>query len=138
MGAYLDACGDAGKWSGDLTDDAELDGDLPAPEGEGIGTGGSNTWYRMREGIERFMITDINNPAGSAKAQTEVHVMWDYVAQNTAMFFAPGEIPGGVAIFNHAPGGANVLYMDGHVEFQKFPGGKWPAHEAAAWALGWG
>ena len=24
--------------------------------------------------------------------------------------------------FNHVPGGANVLYMDGHVEFVKYPG----------------
>ncbi|NLF59088.1 MAG: hypothetical protein GX580_15775, partial [Candidatus Hydrogenedens sp.] len=23
--------------------------------------------------------------------------------------------------FNHVPGGSNVLYMDGHVEFQRFP-----------------
>ena len=24
--------------------------------------------------------------------------------------------------FNHVPGGGNVLYMDGHVEFIKYPG----------------
>jgi prepilin-type processing-associated H-X9-DG protein len=24
--------------------------------------------------------------------------------------------------FNHVPGGANVLYMDGHVEFISYPG----------------
>jgi prepilin-type processing-associated H-X9-DG protein len=24
--------------------------------------------------------------------------------------------------FNHIPGGSNVLYMDGHVEFVKYPG----------------
>jgi hypothetical protein len=29
------------------------------------------TIYRLREGIERFFITDINNPAASAKAQSE-------------------------------------------------------------------
>jgi prepilin-type processing-associated H-X9-DG protein len=23
--------------------------------------------------------------------------------------------------FNHIPGGSNVLYMDGHVEFHKYP-----------------
>ena len=27
---------------------------------------------------------------------------------------------GMVAHFNHVPGGANVLYMDGHVEFLKW------------------
>jgi len=30
----------------------------------------SETAYRLREGIERFMITDINNPAGSAAAMS--------------------------------------------------------------------
>jgi prepilin-type processing-associated H-X9-DG protein len=24
--------------------------------------------------------------------------------------------------FNHVPGGSNVLYMDGHAEFIKYPG----------------
>lgn len=26
------------------------------------------------------------------------------------------------ATMNHVPGGGNVLYMDGHVEFIKYPG----------------
>ena len=26
--------------------------------------------------------------------------------------------------FNHVPGGANVLYMDGHVEFSKYGNGQ--------------
>jgi prepilin-type processing-associated H-X9-DG protein len=25
-------------------------------------------------------------------------------------------------VFNHIPGGCNVLYMDGHVEFIRYPG----------------
>jgi len=68
----------------------------------------SSTIYRLREGIERFYITDINNPGGSAKAQSELAVMYDFVSS------VPAE-------FNHIPGGANVLYMDGHVEFNKYP-----------------
>jgi len=68
-----------------------------------------NTIYRFREGIERFMITDINNPAASALAQSEVVVMMD-------------TIKWAVRDFNHVPGGGNVLYMDGHVEFIKYPG----------------
>ena len=28
--------------------------------------------------------------------------------------------------FNHVPGGANKLYMDGHVEFLKYPGDEFP------------
>lgn len=77
-----------------------------------LGTGGSDTLYRHREGIERFLITDINNPGASAAAQSDIAVYSDFVA--TA-----------VSQFNHVPGGANVLYMDGHVEFIKYPG-TWP------------
>jgi prepilin-type N-terminal cleavage/methylation domain-containing protein/prepilin-type processing-associated H-X9-DG protein len=77
------------------------------------------TMYRLREGIERFFITDINNPAASATAQSEVWIMFDTIGQ-----------PGDTSIhFNHMPGGCNVLYMDGHVEFVKYPG-KTPASKA--------
>ena len=31
--------------------------------------------------------------------------------------------------FNHVPGGCNVLYMDGHVEFLKYPS-DWPVCRA--------
>ena len=65
--------------------------------------------YRLREGIERFFITDINNPAESAQAQSELPVMWDL---NSTI----------VGEYNHIPGGSNVLWMDGHVSFIRFPG----------------
>jgi prepilin-type N-terminal cleavage/methylation domain-containing protein/prepilin-type processing-associated H-X9-DG protein len=75
------------------------------------GTGGGNTVYRLREGVERFAITDINNPAASAQAQSTFPVMWDAISE-----------PGGYSFeFHHIPGGANVLYMDGHVEFVRYP-----------------
>ena len=32
---------------------------------------------RLREGIERFLITDINNPEASQRAQSEIVVMFD-------------------------------------------------------------
>ncbi len=73
----------------------------------GVGNGGSNTIHRLREGVERFMITDINNPGASALAQSSLFIMADLIA--TA--------PQG---FNHVPGGANVLFMDGHVEFIRY------------------
>jgi len=81
------------------------------PPGAPAGNGAGSTLYRLREGIERFMITDINNPAASASAQSELPVMWDIVAAGSA----------GRAQFNHVPGGANTLYMDGHVSFNKYP-----------------
>ncbi len=77
--------------------------------GAGYGNGGGDVVYRLREGIERFLITDINNPAASAKAQSEVFVMFDLIGSGA-----------GVKYFNHVPGGCNVLYMDGHVEFIRY------------------
>jgi len=71
---------------------------------------GDKTLYRLREGIERFFITDINNPAGSARAQSEIFVMFDD--------FNPAH----PEFMNHVPGGCNVLFMDGHVEFIRYPG----------------
>jgi prepilin-type processing-associated H-X9-DG protein len=76
--------------------------------------------YRLREGIERFFITDINNPAASAMAQSEVPIMWDTWGNTQDAYGALGpDASAGVAVFNHLPGGCNVLYMDGHVEFIK-------------------
>ncbi len=90
-------------------------------DGTGIplGNGNGTTIYRTREGIERFMITDINNPGASATAQTEIAVMWDYL----------GVIP---QAFNHVPGGSNILFMDGHVSFQKYPSEAFPTNRGYA------
>jgi prepilin-type N-terminal cleavage/methylation domain-containing protein/prepilin-type processing-associated H-X9-DG protein len=74
------------------------------------------TLYRAREGIERFMITDINNPAATAKAQSEIPIMWDHWV---TPYQATG-VEATVAFFNHVPGGSNVLYMDGHVEWHAY------------------
>jgi len=82
------------------------------------GTGGvGDTVYHLREGIERFLITDINNPAASAQAQSTLPTLWDSFGSNE--FSDSG---GAVAVFNHVPGGCNVLYMDGHAGFVRYPG----------------
>ncbi len=75
-----------------------------------LGWGGTfgGTLYRIREGVERYFITDINRPAGSARGQSSVAIMYD-LASSTA-----GE-------FNHVPGGSNVLFMDGSVRFVRYP-----------------
>lgn len=83
---------------------------------------GQKTLYRLREGIERFFITDINNPAASAMAQSELAIMHDDANAN---------IQQGGGSFNHVPGGGNVLYLDGHVEFLRYPG-EWPI--CASWS----
>ena len=91
--------------------------DLPALP---VGNAGGNTIYRLKEGIERFFITDINNPAGSSMAQSELAVMHDLVMVENFYLIVDGMAPGEI-IFNHVPGGGNVLYMDGHVEWQRYP-----------------
>lgn len=83
--------------------------------------GGADTFFRFREGIERFFITDINNPGASAVAQSHLALMWDQVARME------------VSEYNHVPGGANVLFLDGHVQFQKYEGqfsGSFPVDDA--------
>ncbi|MCL4695321.1 MAG: DUF1559 domain-containing protein, partial [Candidatus Hydrogenedentes bacterium] len=86
------------------------------------GNAGGDTIFRLREGAERFLVTDINNPAGSARAQSTVPIMWDNIGTGPLV---PPPAPyfkeEGVDSFNHVPGGCNILYMDGHVEFSKYP-----------------
>jgi prepilin-type N-terminal cleavage/methylation domain-containing protein/prepilin-type processing-associated H-X9-DG protein len=82
-----------------------LDNDLKV---SGHSTRGDFTIYRLREGVERFFITDINNPGASAQAQSSITVQYDIATSS-------------VSDFNHIPGGANVLYMDGHVSFIRYP-----------------
>ncbi len=70
---------------------------------------GNTRLLRLREGIERFFITDINNPAGSSMSQSDIPVMYDEVN---------GQKPQNM---NHVAAGGNVLYMDGHVSWLKYP-----------------
>jgi len=72
------------------------------------------TIYQLREGIERFFITDINNPAASAVAQSELPIMIERPGMHES--------------------GANVLFLDGHVEFVAYPG-KFPMTERFIQAL---
>ncbi|MFP4500380.1 MAG: type II secretion system protein [Candidatus Hydrogenedentota bacterium] len=92
--------------------------DLPVPEG--LGNGGGKTVYRLREGIERFLITDINDPGRSAQAQSTVWIMAD-------------NFSAAVDSFNHVPGGSNFLYLDGHVDFIRYlENGPGPVNSAGA------
>jgi len=73
------------------------------------GNGETQTIFRLREGIERFLITDINQPATSM-ASSNIWIMADLPSTS-------------VQNFNHIPGGSNVLYLDGHVAFVKYTEG---------------
>lgn len=96
------------------------DFELQLAENQGTQFGGDgNTIYRLRNGIERFLITDVNNPGAAAQSQSIIPMMWDHISTK-------------VVDFSHVPGGTNVLYMDGHVEFLSYPSDRFPAtHDSA-------
>jgi prepilin-type N-terminal cleavage/methylation domain-containing protein/prepilin-type processing-associated H-X9-DG protein len=89
----------------------------------GTQVGGGDTIFRLRQGIERFLITDINNPAASTIASSEVPIVWDHVTTV-------------VIDFAHVPGGANILYLDGHVAYSRYPGEQFPMTEDSARTFG--
>jgi len=70
--------------------------------------------HRLREGVERYFISDINNPETAARAQSEIPVMIE----------RPGL----------QQGGSSVLFMDGHTEFIEYPG-RFPMTEKFVEAL---
>lgn len=78
------------------------------------GNAGGDTVMPWREGAGRFLVTDINNAAASARAESRLAMMFDQVE-------APNGQTEPVMKFHHLPGGANVLYLDGHVEFRRYP-----------------
>jgi prepilin-type processing-associated H-X9-DG protein len=92
---------------------------VPSPP-DSTGTAGGDAVLRLKEGVERFILTDINSAASSAKAQSTIPVMWDTFGSREF-----GDNVDANVVFNHVPGGSNVLYMDGHVEYVKF-GDKFP------------
>lgn len=66
--------------------------------------------YRLRDGVERFFVTDANNAAAKAKAQSEIWVMHDVLHEEVDKY--PH------AYSSRVPAGAYVLYLDGHVELK--------------------
>ena len=84
---------------------------MATPQNQPLGNAGSSKLLRIRDGVERFLITDINSSVTAATAQSMIPVMWDNVSASV----------NGNSQFNHVPGGANVLYMDGHVVFTPYP-----------------
>ncbi len=89
----------------------------------GTQVGGGNTLFRLRDGIERFLITDINNAAASSQASSTIPLMWDHATTKTIDF-------------SHTPGGGNVLYLDGHVDYLRYPHERFPMSKDSARTLG--
>jgi prepilin-type processing-associated H-X9-DG protein len=75
----------------------KFDKDLDTPQGP---------LFFLREGIGRFLITDINSTDDGLRAQAAIPLLI--------------ERPD-----NHEPPGGNVLFLDGHVEFIRY-GERWP------------
>ncbi|GMV99657.1 MAG: hypothetical protein AMXMBFR84_07960 [Candidatus Hydrogenedentota bacterium] len=92
-------------------------------EKSSLNIAGTERAERTREGIERFFITNINAAASGSKAQSEVVVMWDQPSTD-------------IAEYNHVPGGCNVLYMDGHVAFRRYPSTDHPVNGTMAFLNG--
>lgn len=94
---------------------------IPATGSGGVAPlGGKGTIFRAKEGVERFLITDINNPGASAKSQSDIAIMFDVLSDGNFVFAGGGD---GRISYNHLPGGSNVLYLDGHVNFIKYTSG---------------
>lgn len=74
----------------------------------GHGPGGGDTWYRTAIGIGKMFVRDINDPGSDYVDDSKIPVLFDTVGRE-------GEVR-----MNHLPLGGNVLYLDGHVEFQKY------------------
>ena len=123
------------RWDGDVNIDpldagnANISGSgvplyagVEEPAGTGFyGNGGTNTVFRLKEGVERFLITDINNPGAAGAAQSTIWIMADQIST----------LPTG---FNHIPGGSNVLYLDGHVSFVRYEDGE-PCYKSYAYVV---
>lgn len=69
---------------------------------------GKKTIPRLRLGVEFFFITDTSSPDARTVSQSDIPVMYDRLTLS----------PVG---FAHVPGGSNVVYLDGHVEFRRYP-----------------
>jgi hypothetical protein len=99
--AFLDAYEEYGP-EGLQGEDLALDGGDPE-----VGIAGK--LLRLSEGIDRFLITDINNANAPASVQSTLPIAWELPTENESA--------------------AWVLYMDGHVEWKTYPG-EFPMTEA--------
>ncbi len=69
----------------------------------------------FREGVERFAITDLQNPAIASQARARQALMWDRTEPN------PDVTAANTKVWPHPTMAANVLFMDGHVELTAYP-----------------
>jgi prepilin-type N-terminal cleavage/methylation domain-containing protein/prepilin-type processing-associated H-X9-DG protein len=74
----------------------------------GSGNAGGSAINRLSSGVDRFLISDINQIlTGKESGAATVPILWDQIST-------------WIQEFSHVPAGANVLFLDGHVEFKRY------------------
>ena len=72
------------------------------------GNSGGDIINRLTQGVDRFLITDLNTVfTGDETGASIIPIAWDQISTN-------------ITEFSHVPAGQNCLYLDGHVEFQRY------------------
>ena len=74
----------------------------------GSGNVGNDIIYRLSKKVDSYLVSDVNTVmSGSYTGVSEIPVMWDQISTD-------------VREFNHLPAGQNILYLDSHVEFNRY------------------
>jgi prepilin-type N-terminal cleavage/methylation domain-containing protein/prepilin-type processing-associated H-X9-DG protein len=77
----------------------------------GSGNVDGDILYGLTPGIDRYLISDVNIiMSGDEAGSSVLPIMWDQIATD-------------VSLFSHVPSGQNILYLDGHVEFERYDRG---------------
>ncbi len=86
---------------------AFLDEDIIVPGNHAPGN--SSTYHRTRLAFSKIFITDINDPGKTAASDSQIPVLFDSTSSM------------GANMMGHEQKGGNVLYLDGHTEFKRYP-----------------
>jgi prepilin-type N-terminal cleavage/methylation domain-containing protein/prepilin-type processing-associated H-X9-DG protein len=74
----------------------------------GSGNSRGDVMNRLTQGVDRFLIEDINTIfTGDETGASVIAISWDQISTN-------------ITEFSHVPAGQNALYLDGHVEFHRY------------------
>jgi len=76
--------------------------------------------YRIREGVENALINNAIAYGSTVRGQSTIPILWDTLASGLEGVTAMAD--GGAVLYNHMPGGSNVLFMDGHAEYIPYSG----------------
>lgn len=107
-----------------VTRGVSSDADFQIDEEKPSQPDGGSTLYRLRLDSWKHLINPAVPASKAMASNSHIPVMWDAVGAG-----------GTFMNFNHVPGGSNVLFLDGHVEFMKYPSG-FPVSNDMANAMG--